>query len=98
MLVVSAGLFKETKVQTIIQGAIAVVIGIALVPYYGIAGVLAASILSNIYRDIDQLETSEVHHRGYLEYEELFWYFVIVGLGLLFLELALKESVLMALP
>jgi O-antigen/teichoic acid export membrane protein len=55
MLVISAGLFKETKVQTTIQGAIAVVVGVILVPFYGIVGVLMGSILSNIYRDIDLL-------------------------------------------
>lgn len=55
MLVISAGLFKETKVQTTIQGVTAVVIGVILAPSYGIAGVLIGSILSNIYRDIDLL-------------------------------------------
>jgi len=53
MLVISAGLYRETRIQTTIQGAIAVVIGIILTPFYGIKGVLIASILSNIYRDID---------------------------------------------
>ena len=52
MLVISAGLFKETKVQTTIQGVIAVVVGLILAPFYGIVGVLIGSILSNIYRDI----------------------------------------------
>jgi len=55
MLVTAAGLFKETKLQTTIQGLIAVVGGIALTPFLGIAGVLVGSILSNIYRDIDLL-------------------------------------------
>ena len=55
MLVISAGLFKETKLQTTIQGLIVVIIGIVLVPFFGIAGVLIGSILSNIYRDIDLL-------------------------------------------
>jgi O-antigen/teichoic acid export membrane protein len=55
MLVISAGMFKETKVQTTTQGAIAVIGGIILVPFFGIAGVLVGSIFSNIYRDIDLL-------------------------------------------
>jgi len=55
MLVISAGMFKETKVQTTIQGAIAVIGGIILALFFGIAGVLVGSILSNIYRDIDLL-------------------------------------------
>lgn len=55
MLVISGGMYRETKWQTTIQGAIAVIGGIILAPYYGIAGVLLSSILSNIYRDIDLL-------------------------------------------
>lgn len=53
MLVISAGLFKETKWQTTVQSAIVVIVGIILTPYLGIVGVLLASIFANIYRDID---------------------------------------------
>lgn len=53
MLVISAGMYKETKLQTTIQGSIAVIVGIILAPRFGIAGILVGSILSNIYRDID---------------------------------------------
>jgi hypothetical protein len=53
MLVISAGLFKETKLQTTIQGVIVVVIGVVLGPHIGILGVMIGSILSNLYRDID---------------------------------------------
>lgn len=53
MIVFSAGLFKETRIQTTIQGAIVVVLGCILVPYLGLSGILIASITSNIYRDID---------------------------------------------
>lgn len=53
MLVISAGLYKETKVQVTIQGLITVVLGFVLAPFIGIYGVLIASIVSNIYRDID---------------------------------------------
>lgn len=53
MLVQSAGLFKETRVQTTIQALIALVAGIILTPFLGIIGVLLSSIFSNIYRDID---------------------------------------------
>jgi len=55
MLVISAGLFRETRLQTTIQGAIAVILGLTLAPFLGIYGVLIASILSNIYRIIDLL-------------------------------------------
>ncbi|MEA4871384.1 MAG: hypothetical protein VB076_01050 [Synergistaceae bacterium] len=55
MLVISAGLYRETRWQTATQGLIAVVTGVLLAPFWGIAGVLAGSILSNLYRDIDLL-------------------------------------------
>ena len=55
MLVLSAGLFKETRLQTSIQGLIAVICGIFFVQFWGLAGILVGSILSNIYRDIDLL-------------------------------------------
>lgn len=53
MLVISAGLYKETKLQSLIQALINVVFSAALAPFFGIAGVLTGSILSNLYRDID---------------------------------------------
>lgn len=55
MLVLSAGLYKETRWQTTIQGAIMLLGGIGLAIPWGIHGVLIASILSNIYRCIDLL-------------------------------------------
>lgn len=53
MLVISAGLYKETKVQTLIQAIINLVVSVALAPFLGIAGVLIGSIVANIYRTID---------------------------------------------
>ncbi len=53
MLVISAGLYKETKLQSLIQAILVVVFSVALAPFLGIAGVLAGSIISHIYRDID---------------------------------------------
>lgn len=53
MLVVSAGMYKETKIQTTIQGLIAVIGGAIFAPFMGISGILIGSIFSNIYRDID---------------------------------------------
>jgi O-antigen/teichoic acid export membrane protein len=55
MLINSAGLYKETKVQTIIQGAIMVVLGAILAPILGLEGILIASCASNLYRTIDLL-------------------------------------------
>lgn len=53
MLVISAGLYKETRLQTSIQGAILVVGGIIGGYFWGLAGIMAASCLSNFYRVID---------------------------------------------
>jgi len=55
MMVISAGHYKETQVQSTIQALLIVIPGIILVPRFGIAGILIALIISNIYRDIDLL-------------------------------------------
>ncbi|MDE6953379.1 MAG: hypothetical protein K2P09_06155 [Erysipelotrichales bacterium] len=55
MLVISAGLYKETRIQTTIQGLILIIVGSLLAPSYGIYGIMIGSILSNVYRDIDLL-------------------------------------------
>ncbi len=56
MLVISAGLYKETKIQTLTQAIINVVASVALAPFFGMAGVLMGSVLSNLYRDIDLIQ------------------------------------------
>lgn len=53
MLVISAGLYKETKYQTLAQALINIVVSVALAPSLGIIGVLLGSIASNLYRTID---------------------------------------------
>lgn len=52
-MVVAAGMYKETRVQTTIQGLIAIVGGIVGAYLWGLDGVLAGAILSNLYRTID---------------------------------------------
>lgn len=54
-LVISAGHYKETRWRSFTQALIIVVGGIILTPLFGIVGVLVASCLSNLYRDIDLL-------------------------------------------
>ncbi len=54
MLIVAAGMYKETRIQNIIQASIIIVLGIILAPFWGISGILIASILANFYRLIDQ--------------------------------------------
>ncbi len=53
MLVIAAGLYKETKIQTSIQGILVVGFGIILGKPFGIVGILIASCISNLYRVID---------------------------------------------
>lgn len=55
MLIISAGHFKETRYQVIMQGLIAVVGGAVLAMHFGLYGVVLGSVLSNLYRDIDLL-------------------------------------------
>lgn len=44
MLVISAGLYRETRLQTTIQGAIALLGGAILAPVWGLHGILIGSI------------------------------------------------------
>lgn len=53
MLVISAGHYKETKLQTLFQALINIVASVVLAQFYGMAGVLMGSVLSNLYRVID---------------------------------------------
>lgn len=53
MLVISAGHYRETRLQVTIQGLIAIIAGAILAPRFGLAGILLGSIFSNLYRDID---------------------------------------------
>lgn len=55
MLIISAGMYKETRWRVTIQGVIIVVGGFILAPFYGLSGIMLASGLSNLYRTIDLL-------------------------------------------
>ena len=53
MMVISAGLYKETKWRAFTQTMIIVVGGIIGGIFWGLPGILMGEILSNVYRDID---------------------------------------------
>lgn len=53
MMVISAGMFKETRLQTTIQGAIAVICSSVFAYYFGLIGLAIGMIISNAYRCID---------------------------------------------
>ncbi|MDP4182403.1 MAG: hypothetical protein Q8942_15095 [Bacillota bacterium] len=53
MLVIAAGMYRETRKQSTIQALIIIIAGLVLTPVCGLAGALVASIMSNLYRVID---------------------------------------------
>lgn len=55
MLVISAGMYKQTKWQSTIQAVLILLVAVPLTPFLGLYGILAGLICSNIYRDIDLL-------------------------------------------
>jgi Ca-activated chloride channel family protein len=54
--------------------------------------------LKAIYKQIDEMEKSEVKVRDHSEYTELFHYFLIPGILLLLLEIGLSNTVLRRIP
>lgn len=51
-----------------------------------------------IYSEINKLEKSEAVVKKYTEYSELFMWAILIGLGLLLTELALKHTIMRRLP
>ena len=54
--------------------------------------------LKNIYKQIDEMEKSEVKVIDHSEYKELFHYFLVPGLLLLLLEVSLSHTLLRRIP
>lgn len=54
--------------------------------------------LKNIYKEIDSLEKTKIEEKGYKEYQELFVWFLWLGLFFLLVEIVLKNSLLMRIP
>lgn len=53
MLVISAGHYRETRLQVTLQGGIVIVASVLLSFKLGLIGIILGSIISNVYRDID---------------------------------------------
>lgn len=53
MLVISAGMYRETRVQSTVEGCILLIAGGILCYFYGLAGLLVGMVLSSLYRLID---------------------------------------------
>lgn len=54
--------------------------------------------LVRIYDEINRLEKSNIEQRGYREYKELFYYYLIPGLVILALEIFLTNTVFLKVP
>lgn len=55
MLVLSAGLYKETRYRTLTQALLIIIVGAPLTIFFGIYGVLIGLLVSNLYRSFDLL-------------------------------------------
>lgn len=55
MLIMSAGMYKETKYRALFEAFTSIFIGVLLAPFFGMIGILIGSLCANIYRDIDML-------------------------------------------
>lgn len=55
MLIVSAGMYKETRWRVTIQGLLVIVCGAIFGLQWGLAGIMLGSCISNLYRTIDLL-------------------------------------------
>lgn len=84
MLVISAGLFKETRAQTTLQAGIAIVFALLLVKTWGLTGIILGSIFSNLYRVFDLLffiPKNVTKLKPSLSAYRIFRLFVCVGLS-----------------
>ena len=54
--------------------------------------------LREIYKEIERMEKTKIEEKGYLEYNELFPYFLIPGAVLLLLEIILNNTVFRRIP
>ncbi len=54
--------------------------------------------LRQIYKNIDVLEKTKIETRGYRQYQELFWIFVIGAIGLIAIDIILANTVLFKIP
>lgn len=61
MLVISEGMYKETRWATTLQGLIEVVASVALAFPFGVYGIVIGVLLSNLYRDVQFLFYAEGH-------------------------------------
>ena len=54
--------------------------------------------LAQIYEEIGEMETTEVKHEFYVDYREMFQYFLLAGIVFLLLEVVLSNTRFRVLP
>ncbi|MDP8266158.1 MAG: VWA domain-containing protein [Candidatus Aceula meridiana] len=54
--------------------------------------------LRAVYGEIDKMEKTEIFQTGYKRYDPLFWIFLLLGMGILFLEIILSRTWLLKIP
>jgi len=54
--------------------------------------------LRKVYGEIDKMEKVEIFQTGYKRYDPLFWIFLLLGLGILLLEVILSRTWLLKIP
>jgi Ca-activated chloride channel family protein len=54
--------------------------------------------LRQIYKNIDTLEKTKIETKGYRQYQELFWIFVLAALGSLMMDIILANTLLLKIP
>ena len=85
MLVLSAGLYKETRYRSLLQAVLVVVVGVILAFKFGIIGVLIGLLVSNLYRAVDLLLFIPKHVTGIPPFETLKkWVIMIINILLTF--------------
>ena len=80
MLVISAGMYKETQVQSTLQGIILLVSGAILCYFFGLPGLLMGMVLSNLYRTID-LTFFVPHHITHTRVWDTIKQYLIIAIG-----------------
>lgn len=69
MLIISAGMYKETRWRVTVQGIILIAMGSILGILFGLPGIVVGSCLSNLYRTIDLLffvPKRIIHNKAYI--------------------------------
>lgn len=54
--------------------------------------------LTQVYKEIDALEKTKIQTKGYRQYNELFWIFVLIAFGLIVVDILLANTLLFKIP